>query len=469
MVEDGAGFGGGRAGRLDARRIIALALVVVVILGPAWRQARAQSEQIGAERTQRASELDEVNTRLSLGTAELKRLEDEVAAIKRDREELSRQAIVAAKAVQQTESDVSASEERLRVLARQDVAIRDVLAGKRDIMAELLAALQRMSRNPPPAILVAPENALQTVRSAIMMGAVLPELREEAEKIVAELQKLQGVRSDIANELNERRRQLFTLTETRTKLDLLTEEKKKQLAASEQTIRLSRQRIEELAREAGSLKDLLARLDNAFEAARKEQEQKEEEARKQAEAAAAAKAAADNANVKPNIGEQPPEKKVAALPSGRLPPGGIPFEQARGRLALPASGQILRRYGDDDGVGGTSKGVFIKTRAGATVTSPADGWVVYAGAFRAYGQVIIVNVGNGHHILLAGMERITVEPGQFVLAGESIAQMGETVLATAAALDLNSSRPVLYIEFRKDGATVDPAPWWVSSSEKARG
>lgn len=434
-------------------------------------QAQTPGEQIETERRAREGTLDELNARLSLSADALKRLEDDVDQIKRDRQELSRQAVLSAKAVQQAEADISASEDRLRGLAREEAKAREALAAKRDVIIELLAALQRMSRNPPPAIIVAPENALQTVRSAILLGAVLPELREEAEKVLGELEKLRGVRAAIAGELSTRQRQLLTLTETRARLDLLTEEKKRQLATSEQEIRLSRQKMDELVGQARSLKDLLARLDAAVDTAKREDQRKqEEEQRRQGrELAAREKAYDDAAPGKSEDAGLPAEKQVAVLPAGRLPPASLPFEQAKGKIALPASGQILRRYGEEDGAGGSSRGVYLSTRVEAVVSAPAEGWVVYAGAFRSYGQIVIINVGAGHHILLAGMEQITVEPGQFVLAGESIARMGQTVLAKAATPDLDSARPVLYIEFRKDGATIDPASWWVANSEKARG
>jgi len=110
----------------------------------------------------------------------------------------------------------------------------------------------------------------------------------------------------------------------------------------------------------------------------------------------------------------------------------------------------------------------LASRTGAQVTAPSDGWVVYAGPFRSYGQLLILNAGGGYHVLLAGMERISVDLGQFVLTGEPVAVMGGGP-QSAAAVATGSSQPVLYIEFRKDGTPVDPTPWWASDSEKVRG
>jgi septal ring factor EnvC (AmiA/AmiB activator) len=160
---------------------------------------------------------------------------------------------------------------------------------------------------------------------------------------------------------------------------------------------------------------------------------------------------------------------MAALKDpGRLTPA-IAFASAKGKLPLPASGVRIREFGANDGLGGTEKGLSIATRAGAQVTAPCDGWVVYSGVFRNYGQLLILNAGGGYHVLLAGMERISVDLGQFVVTGEPVAVMGGGV-QSAAALAINSSQSVLYVEFRKDGTPVDPGPWWAASEgEKVRG
>jgi septal ring factor EnvC (AmiA/AmiB activator) len=160
---------------------------------------------------------------------------------------------------------------------------------------------------------------------------------------------------------------------------------------------------------------------------------------------------------------------LAALSDpGRLSPA-IAFASAKGRISLPLNGIKIREFGTPDGLGGTEKGISVASRTGAQVTAPADGWVVYAGPFRSYGQLLILNAGGGYHILLAGMERISVDLGQFVLTGEPVAVMGGGP-QSAAAVATGTRQPVLYIEFRKDGAPVDPSPWWaIKDSEKVRG
>ena len=125
-------------------------------------------------------------------------------------------------------------------------------------------------------------------------------------------------------------------------------------------------------------------------------------------------------------------------------------------------------YGAPDGFGGTEKGLLIGTRPGAVVSLPSDGWVAFSAPYRSYGQLLIVNVGGGYYVVLAGMERINVEVGQFVLAGEPVAAMGDGSARTAAAIAIGAAQPILYVEFRKDGAAIDPGPWW-AKPECAKG
>jgi septal ring factor EnvC (AmiA/AmiB activator) len=162
---------------------------------------------------------------------------------------------------------------------------------------------------------------------------------------------------------------------------------------------------------------------------------------------------------------KPHSTRIAFASPDRLKPA-LPFETAKGTLRLPAQGRQVKRFGDADASGTTLKGLSLQTRGEARITAPADGWVVYAGEFRSYGQLLIINAGGGYHILLAGMSRIDVSLGQFVLAGEPIAVMGNSASPSQGG---DNSRPVLYVEFRKDGRPIDPDPWWAEASEKVQG
>jgi septal ring factor EnvC (AmiA/AmiB activator) len=149
--------------------------------------------------------------------------------------------------------------------------------------------------------------------------------------------------------------------------------------------------------------------------------------------------------------------------AGRMKPA-IPFHQARAQLPLPAQGKRVLGFGDKTQFGGQSKGIVIETRHGAQITSPSDGWVVYAGPFRSYGQLLIINAGNGYHVLLAGMSQIDVQLGQFVLTAEPVGSM-----AAAPKPVIQDNAPVLYVEFRKEGRPIDPDPWWAEGVQKVQG
>jgi murein hydrolase activator len=158
--------------------------------------------------------------------------------------------------------------------------------------------------------------------------------------------------------------------------------------------------------------------------------------------------------------------RVAMLTPGRIKPQ-IAFSDAKGILPMPVSGKRVLKFGEKTQYGSQSKGLVLETRHGGQVVSPCDGWIVYAGEFRSYGQLLIINAGGGYHILLAGLSQIDVQLGQFVLTGEPVGVMSTAGRTTPGKAQDNA--PVLYIEFRKDQRPIDPDPWWADASRKVQG
>ena len=372
--------------------------------------------------------------------AALKREIEEIAS---DRRKLNQSLIDSAARLRATEAKVTATEDRLKPLDAKEATLRKSLESRRAVIAEVLAALQRMGRRPPPALIASPEDALQAVRAAMVLGAVLPEMRHDVDALAKNLLALVTVRKQITTERDRLKQQIAQLTGERRRMSALIAARQKQQAEREQALAAERARAGELAQKADNLKDLIAKLEQDLSPAQRAIRQSA-----------------------PTPGSRP---ALSTLHDpGRLAPA-IAFASLRGKVPLPVNGIKIRDYGTPDGVGGAEKGISIATRAGAEVTSPADGWVVYAGPFRSYGQLLILNAGGGYHILLAGMERISVDLGQFVLTGEPVAVMGNAS-HIAAILATGSSQPVLYVEFRKDGSPVDPGPWWAAGEgEKVRG
>ena len=397
---------------------------------------REQELQAAREQQQKAAELQT-------------KLKADIAAIGQDRGKLNQQLIDIASRVRGVETRIDDAEGRLRPLDLREREIRTSLDSRRGEIAEVLAALQRAGRRAPPALLVRPEDALQSLRTAMLLGSVVPDMRARAEKLVADLGELVTLRKAISTERDQLALDRDKLKEEQTRLSSFTGERQRQLAAVEKDIDAENARAVALARQVDSLQGLVAKM-----------EQESKAAAKATQTANLQGAPADLANGKPNV--------EALKNAGRMAPA-IAFASAKGLLALPVNGVRLRNYGVPDGVGGAEKGISVAARAGAQVTTPCDGWVVYSGPFRSYGQLLILNAGGGYHILIAGMERISVNIGQFVLAGEPIAMMGSTS-RMASVLAANASQPVLYIEFRKDGTPIDPGPWWAANEgEKVRG
>jgi murein hydrolase activator len=144
------------------------------------------------------------------------------------------------------------------------------------------------------------------------------------------------------------------------------------------------------------------------------------------------------------------------------------FSQSRGKLEYPVQGDIIKQFGEDNGLGRPLDGLAVATVSGLNVISPIDGKVEFAGPFRSYGQLLILNAGEGYLILLAGMKQISAEIGQSVKAGEPVGVMGEGPSSMALIGGLaENARSVLYVEFRKNSEPVDPSPWWVGGRKEA--
>jgi septal ring factor EnvC (AmiA/AmiB activator) len=405
---------------------------------PTLEDVRKHDQELEAIRAEQKKTLDSQ-----------KKLQDEIAALSEDRRKLNQALIDSATNIRAAEAKISANEGRLKQLTDTEASIRASLDSRRGVIVEILATLQRMGRRPPPAMLVRPEDALESLRATMLLGAVVPEMRSEAESLAGELSDLMRIRGEAAVERDGQARNLLALSIEQNRMTLLVEERQKRQAEAEKQLDSEHQQSVALSKQADNLKDLIAKLERGLDSASR-----------------AARAAQEGRS----LGDTRADLSALKDP-GRLGPA-IAFASAKGMLPVPVNGVKSRDFGASDNSGGTEKGISIATRQGAQVTSPCDGWVVYAGPYRSYGKLLILNAGGGYHVVLAGMERISVDIGQFVLTGEPVAVMGSGPQVASAVLTgaSGSSQPVLYIEFRKDGSPVDPTPWWAPpESEKVRG
>ncbi|KQU92391.1 hypothetical protein ASD99_11310 [Mesorhizobium sp. Root695] len=426
-----------RTGSWRARCGIAAALLMLSL-----HAGRAENTlDMAPDPDQSRAEYERVSKEITLSSERLAKLSADIATIKKDHASITAALIQSAMTEQKLGQDIEDIGAKLEGLKGQEQKIRASLVARRDVLAEVLGALQRMGLNPPPAILVKPEDALSSVRSAILLGAVVPELRQQTDTLLADLKEQSRVTASIEAERARLTAAVGDQAAEKKRLGMLLEAKQKLEADTQTQMAAEKQRSEALAAKAGSLKELIASLEAQADKSRK--------------AADAAKAAADGDKT-----SAPAELASLPVPEGNQLAAAAPFSALQGQIALPVTGRIKRRFGADDGNGAVMLGDMVATQSGAIVTAPADGNVLYAGPFRSYGQLLILNAGDGYHVVLAGMSRISVATGQSVLAGEPIGAMGEARVASTSASKNGNATPELYVEFRKDGKPVDPAPWW---------
>jgi septal ring factor EnvC (AmiA/AmiB activator) len=412
--------------------------------------------ELEKKRDQTRSELDALSKTINLSSSKVAELQKSIEDLDKSTSSVRQALIDSAARRKSLEKQILESEKKLADLGVKEDAVRQSLHERRGLLAEVLAALQRMGRNPPPALLVTPDDALASVRSAILLGAVVPGIRKETDKLAADLGNLASLQAASAAEKAGLTTTMTNSLEEERRMDLLLAENEKLSRSNTAELNAERQRSEELAGKATSLESLVASMESEISSVR--------------QATAAARQAEENRRLLTD--EQRAQAKALAdsgVPDKNRIAPAYPFGELKAKLELPVAGDILRQFGDADGTGHEAMGMTLATNPETVVTAPADGLIVYAGAFRSYGQMIILDAGDGYHLVLSGMETMNARQGKFVFAGEPLAVMGAKRVASATALALETNRPTLYIEFRKDGKPVDSRPWWTAKDTgKAR-
>jgi murein hydrolase activator len=409
--------------------------------------------------------LDETEQQLQSSRAKEQGLTQGISTLTEERARLNTELIEAGNRVQASEAKLSETEAKLAELTDQVNVIKSSITERKETIVKMLMAMQRMGRTPPPALVTRRDDALAVVRSAMLLADVFPEIKYQADNLSHELEGMVSLETGIREQRDTEKQETDRLASEQAGLDRLCQEKKVKLAQGEAELAQVKQSTAEQAQAVTDLNELIDKLDAQIakvEVAQYDAEVAAERALREREQAQALATPANESVVE----IKPESTKLAFASPDRMKPA-MPFEAAKGSLRLPAAGRRTKHFGDAEPAGGTARGISLQTRKEARITAPSDGWVVYAGAFRSYGQLLIINAGGGYHVLLAGMSRIDVSLGQFVLAGEPIAMMGNSAAPSQGGAD--SSRPVLYVEFRKDGRPIDPDPWWAEASEKVQG
>jgi murein hydrolase activator len=400
------------------------------------------------------SQLEAVQKQLEQSQQQQQTLAQQSAALAAEIEQMRAQQVAAAQSAQAHEAALTRLEAQ-RTKLTQDIKAKGAeLQKRRREQQAVLAALLHLARNPPIGLALADGTPIDLLRGGILMGAAVPPLVERAQRLGIELQTMNDLQDQLQGAEAQHRIEADALTKEQTRLAVLASQKAVLQRQATQGAAASAQQVQRLASQASDLKDLIERA----EAAERAREAREAEVRRkrEAEAARLAAAAAAAPPPGPRTGSGNPAEQQAVAPALADPgrPARIrPFSQAQGRMVVPAAGEMVGNFGSD-----SSKGLTFATRPGAEVVAPFDGRVLFAGAFRGYGQILIIGHGDGYHSLVAGLDRIDSAVGQWLVAGEPIGRMSA-----------DEAKPRLYLELRHNGQPINPLPWLATRDAKVKG
>ncbi len=317
---------------------------------------------------------------------------------------------------------------------------REKLEEKSAQMSTIFALMQGMSREPPPLLITHARDALKMIRSGMVLATFYGDIEKLTAQLSEEVRTLEADQKEAELQEQRRKNELAHMSRLKVQIEQLIKENRGHLEANATAAEHLKSASKINTDGLNNLEEMLPVLD--------------------AEAAHRSDVFTKGLDGGKGLEVAPDATKVAMLQPGRMQPS-IPFANSQGLLPLPVQGKILMRFGQSDQNGMPSKGIHLETRAETQVISPCDGLILYAGPFRSYGQLLIINPGGGYHIVLAGMDKIEAQQGQYVLAGEPIAAMGPEAHTDETSL----KRPTLYVEFRRDQQSIDPEPWWSSGGK----
>ena len=386
-------------------------LVIALVCAPATAQDRT---------------LDTIAQERAAAEAEAQRLAARRAGLRGELDDLKARMSAMSRETAALEADAAELEGRVDDLAMRAGVLAGRIADDRADIRQLVAVLQRIESNPPPTLATGGGSAIGTARAGALAAGVAKSLQRRADQLAGDLRELEGVRRELSAERDILRRRTDALALQRRGMRELSREKGTLLAELGQREAAQIARMEALAREADTLRELLAAVERQAGA----------EPRLKPSAPVARGPLAVSPRLKPPANLRP---AAASLPEG------LRFADARGQLSLPVRGRVSSGFSRD------RQGLGIATRGGAQVTSPYGGRVEFAGPFKNYQRLVILNAGDGYFLVFTGLGATFVGSGETVAAGEPLGEMpgsGE-----------RGGDPELYLEFRKDGRPVDPTPW----------
>ncbi|ATO56966.1 Septal ring factor EnvC, activator of murein hydrolases AmiA and AmiB [Bartonella sp. 1-1C] len=369
--------------------------------------------------------LMDIRNNISVSRKHIASLIQQVDRLKKDQRTLTDELIKVAKVERNLANDIIEREEKLKQLLEQKTQVYQNLKNRQAEFSEILAILARTGLKPPPALIAQPKDVFASIRSSILLGAIIPDMQEKTQNLTENLKKLTNLGHVIAMECVDLKAKMQNQAEQLKYLEFLLDEKEKSQKRSQKELMMLREKNITLIKKAQSLEELILELDYQSQS--------------------------------DFTSSESVRKSLQLLEQ-------IDFQSKKGHFLLPVSGKKIQHFNNNSHV--ARFGEVIATEPEAVVVAPADALVAFSGSFRSYGQLIILNVGHGYYITLIGMAKINVTQGQFVLSGEPIGMMGTEFIANTIALDIGKKTPMLYIEFRKHGKPVDPNPWWQTEQLK---
>jgi septal ring factor EnvC (AmiA/AmiB activator) len=433
------------------------------------------------ERDEAEQQREEVNRTIDLRTGQQAVVKTRAARLEVDLNRLREELKKASTAMRARTREAAAAEDAAAEAAEAAAAAEAEIDQRRQELAALVGAMARLSLRPPEALAALQDGPAEAARASLAFKALLPEVERRIEAARKALEAVARLRQQHLDRRQNAQLAAAALAEERKALHKTVQEKRRLIRQSAtQEANLSRE-VTKLASQARSLDSFITALAareaavasarraiaarQAAETRRYRAEQKrlrEESARRQALARRpqktpepAKRQAAIPAPEQPRRASREPT--VAALSGPPLELTGL--ANKKNDLSPPVAGQIVARFGQGEGV--MSRGLVYSAVAGADVFSPFDGKVAYAGPFRGYGKVALIDHGRGYHTLLTGLDRIDVNVGDWVLGGEPLGALGQGIGRKAGRGGSGAGAPKLYVELRKNGEPVDPGPWFV--------
>lgn len=378
------------------------------------------------------NDLEQVEQQLKERAEEEKRLRSEAAAKQREVAALRTSLIETANSIQESERKIVGLEESIAELETEKAEAETALKKESANLSEVLAALQSLEMSRPPALLVSPEDANKAARAAMLLSDAAPEVEGRAARLRDVIERLSDLAAALAKERASFASENEKLASRRDVLAGLMAQKEKERDVAEALAASAQRETARIAAQASNLREVierLSRLAHSITPRLKPPAPKE-----------APPAVSSTPNL-PSIKRVDPEPVLTAKA----------FSDALGALRAPVAGRLTGRFGKPRPEGGNFEGLRFSVRDQAIVTAPFEGRVAFAQNWGPVGNMIVLDVGEGYHILLIGVGRILVSEHQRITAGEPVAEMA----GAGAALDL---------EVRKNGEPVNPALWLSSKT-----